>query len=104
MAEKIKSSECVVCEGSGVLSEDRECSACGGIGRVYHYTIPAHIQFVNDMKAAGIPVRHYMGRCFWEGPAAYSGDDFSPDDIVRATKVKLQRDSMGLDKVLYPVA
>jgi hypothetical protein len=63
-------------------------------------------QFVRDMQAAGIPVRHYRGRNFYTGPAAVSDRDegLFEQDIIRATEVKLQHDNMGLEWILYPVA
>lgn len=57
-------------------------------------------QFVQDMEAAGLEPYHYSGRFFWKGPAV---DTDSRDDVARATKVKLQQDSMGLGLVVYPV-
>jgi hypothetical protein len=63
-------------------------------------------RFVREMTEAGIPVRHYRGRNFWSGPAAVTNHDegLYEQDIIRATEVKLQRDNMGLDWILYPVA
>lgn len=70
------------------------------------YTNPNHQQFVKDMNAAGIPVWHYFGRWMWEGPAAETDHDESiyAQDILSATKVRLQQDSMGLGSVHYPIA
>ena len=57
--------------------------------------------FVNDMIEADLDVEHYQGRHRYEGPAvrARSRDDY--DEIIRATQVKTQEDSMGLGKIIY---
>jgi hypothetical protein len=58
------------------------------------------------MQKAGIPVRHYRGRWYWTGPAAVTDRDngLEEQDIIRATKVRLQRDNLALDWILYPLA
>lgn len=58
-------------------------------------------RFVKDMTKAGYEVSHYHGRYFWEGPSVRCDRD-GYDDVVRATKVKLQRDNLGLGWVVYP--
>jgi hypothetical protein len=60
-------------------------------------------QFVTDMVEAGLEVEHYNGRYMWHGPAVRTNDDFDMQDIIRATKVKLQNDTMGLGYILYPI-
>jgi len=70
-------------------------------GRECDYENPLHITFVTDMETEGIPWRHYSGRFYYEGPAAESGQ-FAVQEIMSATKVPLQTDDMGLDKILYP--
>lgn len=59
-------------------------------------------KFVRDMHVLGAEVEHYHGRFFWEGPAVRSGRDFDMQEILGATKVKCQWDSMGLDHIIYP--
>lgn len=58
-------------------------------------------QFVEDMEAAGFEVEHYRGRFYWEGPAVRCDRD-SYQDVIRATKVRLQEDDMGLGAIVYP--
>lgn len=60
-------------------------------------------QFVDDMEAAGYDVEHYRGRSFWTGPAVRATERDREQDIIRATKVRLQSDSMGLGSIWYPV-
>jgi hypothetical protein len=64
------------------------------------------VKFVRDMEKAGYDVFHYSGRYYWEGPAVSTSrrDGITAQDVIRATKVKLQHDSMGLDEIYYPVA
>lgn len=62
-----------------------------------------HEQFREDMEEAGYEVRDYGGRMFWRGPAVYVAHH-ELQDVVRATNVRLQTDSMGLDVVVYPKA
>ncbi len=61
-------------------------------------------KFLRDMNVAGIKVRMYNGRFFYHGYAAETSRDDRIDmqDVMSATKVKLQTDNMGLDYVLYP--
>jgi hypothetical protein len=56
------------------------------------------MRFMRDMKNAGIKMRHYYGRFFYEGPAVV-GD---LDEILQATRAKCQWDRMGLEYVVYP--
>lgn len=65
------------------------------------YRLPEHVQFVRDMLAAGIKVSYYHGRYFYFGPSA-EGDDDMQHRIYRATEVKLQSDTRGYDRILYP--
>lgn len=62
---------------------------------------PDHSRFARDMKDAGLEVRPYRGRFFWEGPAVYVSDVRRALD---ATSVPCQYDHMGLDWVVYPRA
>lgn len=65
------------------------------------YTNKDCIQFIEDMEEAGLEVRHYRGRFFWEGPAV---EVDSLQDAMQATKVRVQYDNMGLGFIVYPVA
>lgn len=83
--------------------DDLDDEAEGDDGHVY--TTPDAIRFVNDMQNLGLDVKHYKGRFFWEGPSVQTSrkHDVDLQDIIKATRVKLQWDSMGLDQVVYPV-
>lgn len=64
-------------------------------------------EFARDMEELGLDVEHYHGRFSWEGPAVRIGgrrNDFDLQDVIRATKVKVQTDQMGLGLIVYPVA
>src|SRR5687768_9684889 len=69
------------------------------------YTAPDAVQFVEDMQSHGYAVEHYHGRSFWHGPAVRTDDEDGPDlqDVIRATSVKLQWDSMGYNEIVYPI-
>lgn len=63
------------------------------------YTEPDYVRFVADMIAAGLEVRHYHGRNFYQGPAV----------VVRVVKrasrhttVDCQWDRLGNEMVVYP--
>jgi len=58
-------------------------------------------KFVADMKKEGLEVKHYKGRYFWEGPAVSCND---LQDVMSATKVKVQWDQLGKGYIVYPVA
>lgn len=63
-----------------------------------------HEQFRIDMEEAGFKVEEYRGRFYWQGPSVEVDRD-ELQDVIRATKVKLQSDNMGRDGlVVYPVA
>jgi hypothetical protein len=85
------------------LADPGETDEPGGIGTVdvdgHRYSRVDVVQFVRDMRIAGLEVMHYCGRFGWEGPAV------TVDDLqisFYATKVKLQWDGMGLGWVVYP--
>ena len=62
-------------------------------------------QFVEDMENAGIEYDgEYNGRFFYHGPAVRTNEKGFPtrQDVIRATKVKLQWDNLGLDFIIYP--
>ena len=97
---------CVLC-GAVTLSEkvgghkdadDRE-KTCDGELKKYP---ERYNRFVDDMKEEGFKVEHYSGRCYYNGPAVRVREYDDPDDVIRATKVGIQRDSMGLGQILYP--
>jgi hypothetical protein len=67
-----------------------------------HYDTDACYQFVADMESAGIMVRHYEGRDFWQGPAVVV-PAIAVKSAMARTAVNLQTDLMGLDRVVYPV-
>lgn len=79
-------------------ADDRE-KLCHGELKKY---ADRYNRFVADMQEEGFKVEHYAGRCYYNGPAVRVDQYEDPDDVVRATKVKIQRDSMGLGKILYP--
>jgi hypothetical protein len=44
------------------------------VSRKGEYTNPIHLQFVEDMDAAGLEVQHYRGPFYWEGLAVEVDD------------------------------
>ena len=64
-----------------------------------------HEKFVEDMAAAGIVTAAYLGRFFWEGPAARSDQQNGPtlQDIIGATAVPLQWEALNSNYIVYPV-
>ena len=74
-------------------------------GEKYTYDNPAYVKFVKDMQKAGFVVEHYCGRWFYRGPAVRTDVENGIDeqDVIRATRVKIQRDTMGrYDTIIYP--
>lgn len=66
---------------------------------------PKQRQFREDMEDAFIEIRTYSGRGMY-GRYTYGvscGGDEQPSeqDVYSATKVKLQRDALGLGTILY---
>ena len=62
-------------------------------------------QFIKDMEKAGIEYDgEYNGRFFYHGPAVRTNEKGFPtrQDVIRATKVALQWDNLGLDFIVYP--
>lgn len=57
-------------------------------------------RFIKRCKKAGLHVRYYRGRFFWEGPAVECND--LQDVLSVVGKVKCQWDSMGKGYVVYP--
>lgn len=70
------------------------------------YTNNNFQQFVEDMHAAGITVEHYRGRWHYEGPAVWTSEKNGPtlQDVMSATKVRVQKDNCAFDWIVYPVA
>ena len=64
-----------------------------------------HERFVEDMAIGGIHTAAYLGRFFWEGPAAWSDEQNGPtlQDIIQHTAVPLQWDSVDSNYIVYPV-
>jgi len=64
-----------------------------------------HEKFVEDMNGAGIDTEGYLGRFFWEGPAARSDEQNGPTllDIIKVTAVPLQWDRQDFNYIVYPV-
>ena len=64
-----------------------------------------HQKFVEDMATAGIATAAYLGRFYWEGPAARTDQQNGPtlQDIISKTAVPLQWDSLASNYVVYPV-
>jgi hypothetical protein len=64
-----------------------------------------HEKFVEDMSAAGIVTAAYLGRFFWEGPAALSDQQNGPtlQDIIKHTAVPLQWDALSSNYIVFPV-
>lgn len=58
-------------------------------------------QFIEDMEAADLPVFHYRGRWFYQGPAV---DVDHLTDAMRHTQVPTQWDNLGRGFVVYPQA
>jgi hypothetical protein len=61
-------------------------------------------KFVEECETAGYEVRHYRGRSFWEGPAVRCDNQDEYHDVVRATTMRLQNDSLGYGYIVYPVS
>lgn len=62
-------------------------------------------QFIEDMKSVGIECEDYEGRFFYHGPAVRTNEKGFPtrQDVIRATKIEVQWDNLGLDFIVYPV-
>jgi hypothetical protein len=68
------------------------------------YTARDAVQFVNDMESAEgfYEVEHYHGRAYWEGPAVRVEKN-ELQDVIRATTVRLQWDTLGDGWIVYPI-
>ena len=61
-----------------------------------------YAKFREDMEAAEYPIIDYQGRYSYDGPAVLVERE-EEQDVIRATTVRLQSDSLGMRVVLYPV-
>ena len=63
----------------------------------YNSAMTVHEKFVEDMAVAGIVTAAYLGRFFWEGPAARSDQQNGPtlQDIIKKTKIPLQWEALN---------
>lgn len=68
-------------------------------GTLPAYTKETHIQFVKDMEVAKLPVRHYRGRNFYEGPAVEIDHVV---DVLSNTKVYCLWDNLGEGFIVHP--
>jgi hypothetical protein len=73
--------------------------------RRYNSEVTVHEKFILDMDLAGIVTAAYVGRFFWEGPAARSDQQNGPTlrDIVNGTAVPLQWDRLASNYMVYPL-
>ena len=64
-----------------------------------------HEQFEEDMQDAGFDAEPYNGRFYWSGPAVRVNDLHGLQEVIRATTVHLQWDSLGKSGfIVYPYA
>jgi hypothetical protein len=63
------------------------------------YTNEDHKQFVTDMQAVGLKVRHYRGRFFYQGPAVVVPE---VQNALSKTQVQCTWDNMGKEYIVYP--
>jgi len=63
------------------------------------YDSPTFERFVRECREAGLEVEHYEGRFFYTGPAVRTKD---VQEVIRATRVKVQWDNLGLGYIVYP--
>ena len=82
---------------------DEECgSFCfPAIPEVHEWKYPRYAQFAEELQDAGYEVYRYRGRFYYDGPAVNCSHE-EYQDIIRATQVKVQSDSMGMGLVVYP--
>lgn len=98
-AEYKGSDHCPFCYHERYQTNPSDCEA-EYVGDLPEYTEPDAIQFVEDMRQAMLPVEHYHGRFYWQGPAVRVDD---LQDAMSETKVRVQWDSMGMGYIVYPV-
>lgn len=63
-------------------------------------------KFSEECENAGFEHEQYNGRYSYEGPAVRTDEENGPSlqDVIRATSMKLQWDTMGkTDFIVYPV-
>ncbi len=69
------------------------------------YVDPQCNRFVDNMEGAGFAVEHYRGRNFWQGPAVSVDGTAELQQVIRATDVNLQWDTLGKTAyIVYPTA
>jgi len=74
------------------------------VGAQPQYTDPRYVQFVRDMEEAGYDWYDYHGRWYYQGPAVNTDESDGPtlQDVMRATRVRVIRDNMAFDWIVYP--
>jgi hypothetical protein len=68
------------------------------------YTSRECATFAAEAEAAGYEVEDYDGRSYWHGPAVRAESRPEFIEIIRATTVPVQWDSLGMGWIVYPVA
>lgn len=61
----------------------------------------SQLKFAKEVSSKGFKVNHYRGRFSYEGPSVHCDED-ELQDVIRATEVYVQWDSMGRGYVVYP--
>ncbi len=56
-------------------------------------------RFMRDMRRAGLRMRYYGGRGFYQGPAVSAREI---GDVMSETRVKCGWDSLGLGVIVHP--
>ena len=59
-------------------------------------------QVVDEVQDVWL-VEAYAGRFYWFGPAVRADDERELQEIIRATEVEVQWDSLGEGYIVYPV-
>ncbi|MEK6371232.1 MAG: hypothetical protein AABO58_00915 [Acidobacteriota bacterium] len=72
------------------------------------FRFPDHRRFIDDMRAARVPVHVYDGKSYYDkvlyyGPAVTTRDRIALQDVIRATTVRLQWHYVGrYGAMVYP--
>lgn len=63
-----------------------------------------HERFIRDMRKLGVTMAVYSPRGGYgiEIPAAYTDDEHTLQDVIRATKLTVKYDTLGKRWVVYP--
>jgi hypothetical protein len=64
-----------------------------------NYNLLVHKQFIKEVEEIGYEISLYHGRNFFHGPCI-KGNDLQ--NMIRATSVQCNWDSLGLGFVVYP--